>query len=203
MHACSAAAAVLQKQQRATDCVLQQIVDFRQEVVCACMQGLSACTAATAAMLAAAAQVAFATSPSCKPGGQGGWHKGVGAGFHGAVEAAAVPEEVQQAMHWHEAREGPGHASLARCRFQTGYYLQCNLTLHMCLFQLAAMEVDLGSCFNCQVQISWPCLLERQFETEVGLLVCKMSVTSNGSCSRVISYVSAARGLTTLVSRAA
>lgn len=86
------------------------------------MQGLSACTAATAAMLAAAAQVAFATCPSSKPGGQGVWHKGGGAGFHGALEASAMPEEVQQAMHWHEAREGPGHASLARCRFLTGCF---------------------------------------------------------------------------------
>ena len=65
-------------------------------------------------MLAAAAQLAFATGPAPKTGGQGGWHKGGGTGFHGAFQASSMPEEVQQAMHWHEAREGLGHALTVR-----------------------------------------------------------------------------------------
>lgn len=37
-----------------------------------------------------------------------------GVGFHGVVQAGIMPEEVQQAMHWHEVREGLGHAATVR-----------------------------------------------------------------------------------------
>lgn len=83
-------------------------------LVCLCVQGLSSCTATTAAMVAAAGHLAFATGPPAKSGGNGTKQRGVGVGFHTALEASTLPMEVQQAMHWHEAREGLGHATTVR-----------------------------------------------------------------------------------------
>ena len=80
------------------------------------MQGLSTCPAATAAVLSGAAQVAFAMGVRSQGGQSGrpaaGFQGGVG--FHGVVQAGIMPEEVQQAMHWHEVREGLGHAATVR-----------------------------------------------------------------------------------------